>query len=419
MNLYRIALVSIGNEVLSGDTLNTNAAWIGRRCAAIGALVTEQRTVPDERAAIIEAVSALRTRADLVVTTGGLGPTHDDVTVAALCELFGDKLIVHEPTLEYLERKAALRGGEATERVRSQALVPSSAIVLPNTVGTAPGLLFRRSDGGDVLVLPGVPAEMRAIMEEHGLGWIARRIEEGGYDVFAERVLVTSGIPESDLADRLESLRTTLPPSVELAFLPAGGIVRLRLRASGRPDEVKETLEKVSEAFISKLGEAVISTSNERLVEVLHRLCVTNGKTLAVAESCTGGMLGAEITSVPGSSAYFVGGLICYADAVKVHFGGVRPETLAIYGAVSQQTVEELASYVRTAYSTDLSIAISGIAGPGGGTAEKPVGTVWIAVADADGVHARRYQFGTDRQANRRRACDAAILMAIERLRST
>lgn len=203
-----------------------------------------------------------------------------------------------------------------------------------------------------MIVLPGVPREMEHIMLESGLRWIAERIASGGYEIIAEHVFVTAGVPEADLADRLEPLRTQLPPTVELAFLPSASGVRIRVRARGRPDAVRLLLDQAVEPLRAALGSAIVSENNERLVEVLQRECIARGKTVAVAESCTGGMLGMEITSVPGSSAYFLGGLICYADAVKIHFGGVRPETIARYGAVSQQTVEELAAYIRAAYGS-------------------------------------------------------------------
>jgi|DewCreStandDraft_5_1066085.scaffolds.fasta_scaffold00115_83 nicotinamide-nucleotide amidase len=416
--LFRIALVSIGNEVLSGDTLNTNVRWLAEQCTALGAVIAEHRTISDDIAGIVETIAELRQRCELVITTGGLGPTHDDRTVAAMLELFADELVLHQPTLEHIERLVAERGRAMTERLRMQAMVPASATVLPNRVGSAPGLLFDRSDGAAVIVLPGVPREMEHIMLESGLRWIAERIASGGYEIIAEHVFVTAGVPEADLADRLEPLRTQLPPTVELAFLPSASGVRIRVRARGRPDAVRLLLDQAVEPLRAALGSAIVSENNERLVEVLQRECIARGKTVAVAESCTGGMLGMEITSVPGSSAYFLGGLICYADAVKIHFGGVRPETIARYGAVSQQTVEELAAYIRAAYGSDLAVAISGIAGPGGGTAEKPVGTVWIAVADGYKVVARQFQFGSDRHTVRARSCAAAMLMLLERLRT-
>ncbi len=418
MNHYRIAILSIGNEVLSGDTLNTNAAWIAARCTSLGALVVEQRTVPDNVATIVAALQQLRSCSDLVITTGGLGPTHDDCTVDALLSLFDDQRVVHEPTRARLEHYAAQRGREFNDRLRSQALVPSTATVLANPIGTAPGLYFERTDGASVMVLPGVPREMELIMEQSGIPLIRSAIERRGCPIIDERVFLTAGIPESDLAERLDPVRQNLPPEVELAFLPSAMVVRLRLRASGSPDQVRSLLNNAAAQIEPLLGRALITDQNERLVEVLQRECIRHGKTLAVAESCTGGMLGAEITSVPGSSAYFVGGVICYADAVKIYFGGVRPETLAQFGAVSRQTVEELSRYVRAAYSTDLGVAISGIAGPGGGSDDKPVGTVWIAVADERGVDAQRYTFGPDRQDNRVRACTAAMLMLLEHLRA-
>ncbi|GIV54637.1 MAG: CinA-like protein [Candidatus Kapaibacterium sp.] len=419
MNLYRITILSIGNEVLSGDTLNTNAAWLAARCVSLGALVVEQRTVPDHVPTIVEALADLRERCDMVITTGGLGPTHDDCTIAALIELFGDHLVLDEPTLAHLEQYAIERGRDPnSERLRSQALVPSTSQVLPNPLGTAPGLYFEPTTGAAVIVLPGVPREMKLIMEQSGFERIAAAMERRECDVVAERVLLTAGVPESELADRIEPIRRQLPSTVELAFLPSALSVRLRLRAVGKRAEVRRILDDAVSLLAPALGSAMLSDRDERLVDVLHRKCIAHGKTLAVAESCTGGMLGAEITSVPGSSSYFLGGLICYADAVKIHFGGVRPETLAQYGAVSQQTVEELARYVRAAYGSDIAVAISGIAGPSGGSDEKPVGTIWIALADERGVDARRFAFGTDRETNRVRACAAAMLMIIERLRA-
>lgn len=418
MKPYRVALVSIGNEVLSGDTLNTNAQWLAQQLTHQGALIVEQRAVGDAISTIIETIAELRTNTDLVITTGGLGPTHDDMTVAALCEYFHDELVPHQPTVDYLKQYASERGRAISDRLLHQAMVPASAQVLPNRVGTAPGLLFERTDGASVMVLPGVPREMEAIMLESGLPWLSRTIAAGNYDVVAERVLVTAGIPESDLADRIEPIRERLPQSVELAFLPSPFVVRLRLRAIAPPQEAERQLEAAVSLITSVLDSVLITDRDERLVEVLQRECIARNKTVAVAESCTGGMLGAEITSVSGSSAYFLGGLICYADAVKIHFGGVRPETLAMYGAVSQQTVEELACYLRAAYGSDLAVAISGIAGPGGGSEDKPVGTVWIAVADEMGTETQRFFFGNDRQTNRQRACQAAIVMLLTRLRA-
>ncbi len=416
--LFRIALVSIGNEVLSGDTLNTNARWIAHRCTALGALVIEQRTIADDIPTIVETLRELQKHSELVITTGGLGPTEDDRTVAALCELLGDTLVLDSPTLAAIERSLAERGRTMTERVRMQALVPSSAKVLPNRFGTAPGLLFDRSDGAAIVVLPGVPREMEQIMLESVLPWIELKLISGEFDVIAEHTFVTAGIPEADLADRLEPLRVQMPKSVELAWLPSAYGVRVRVRARGKPPEVRALLEETVLPLREALGDAIVSEKNERLVEVLHNECIARGKTLAVAESCTGGMLGMEITSVPGSSAYFRGGLICYSDDIKIHFGGVRPETLAQYGAVSRQTVEELVTSIRRAYDSDLAVAISGIAGPGGGTPEKPVGTVWIAVADGHRIDARRFQFGSDRQTVRTRSCAAAIQMLLELLRA-
>jgi nicotinamide-nucleotide amidase len=416
--LFRIALVSIGNEVLSGDTLNTNARWIAQQCTALGALVVEQRTIADDIPTIVETLRNLRTHSELVITTGGLGPTEDDRTVAALCKLLGDTLVLDSPTLAAIEHGLAERGRSMTERIRMQAMVPSSAKVLPNRIGSAPGLLFERSDGAAIVVLPGVPREMEQIMLESVLPWIEQKLATGEFDVIAEHTFVTAGIPESDLADRLEPLRVQMPKSIELAWLPSAFGVRVRVRAQGKPAEVRARLDEAVLPLRIALSDVIVSERNERLVEVLHRECIAQGKTLAVAESCTGGMLGMEITSVPGSSAYFLGGLICYSNDVKIHFGGVRPETLAQYGAVSRQTVEELATSVRSAYASDLAVAISGIAGPGGGTPEKPVGTVWIAVADSHRINARRFQFGSDRQTVRTRSCAGAILMLLELLRS-
>ncbi|MCX7929170.1 MAG: CinA family nicotinamide mononucleotide deamidase-related protein [Chlorobi bacterium] len=418
MNLFRIAIVTIGDEVLNGDTLNTNAQWLSSQCVRAGSIVVEQRTVADQPTSITAAIRELRQITNLVITTGGLGPTHDDHTVAAVADLFGDQLVLHQPTLEYLERCARERGRTMTERLRRQAMVPRSARVLPNTIGTAPGLLFERSDGAAVMVLPGVPLEMMAIMQTSGLPAIATAIETGGYDVVAERIIVTAGVPESELAERVEPLFEQLSDRIDVAFLPSDLTVRLRLRARGSPEQTHVLLDTAIEKIKTAIGSAFVSDRNEKLVEILQRECTQRSLTLAVAESCTGGMLGSEITSVPGSSAYFLGGLICYSDAVKIYFGGVHPETIALYGAVSRQTVEELSQYVRSAYGADLGVAISGIAGPGGGSPEKPVGTVWIAVADSQGVTARCFRFGENRATVRSRACAAALLMSLERVKS-
>lgn len=417
MKLYRVALLTIGDELLSGDTLNTNASWLAQRCSECGAMVVEQRTIPDQLDRIVDTLRQLRPQVELIILTGGLGPTHDDVTKQALCEVFGGTVRVDEPSLRAIERYLAERGRPMTDRQRGYALVPSSASALPNPVGLAPGLLFEQNDGASAIALPGVPREMQAIMEQSGLAWLQRAIEQGRYDVVRERILITAGVPESELADRIEPVRAQLPEGVELAFLPATQVVRLRLRSVGSPATAEQLLDRATALLEPLIADALVAVGTRSLVEVLQQRCIEQGKTLAVAESCTGGMLGAMITAVPGSSKYFLGGLICYSNEVKVRFGGVSPETLQQHGAVSQQTVEELARSVRASYGSNMAVAISGIAGPGGGTAEKPVGTVWIAVADDAGVVARCFHFGVDREMNRRRACDAAVLMLLERLR--
>ncbi len=404
------ALLSIGDELCIGQVVNTNAAWLAQRCSELGFRVVRHVVVGDEREPIVTELHTLWNMADLVVTTGGLGPTHDDVTAEALAAFIGEELREHPTVRQWLEEQAQRRGIPLSERVLRQALLPPSAVPLPNPVGQAPGIWIERH-GKALLALPGVPAEMKAIMEHSGIERLrAFRAQLGGHTI-RFYTLVTAGIAEAQLADLLGEPSQLLPEGVSLAFLPSFWGVRLRLSVEApTPEHAEQLLAEARQRIVQRIAPYVIGDGdNVTLSQAVGELLRQRGETLAVAESCTGGLLGATLTDIPGSSDYFLGGHIVYSNAAKTKFLDIPPALLQRVGAVSREVAELLARNVRTAFGATYGIGITGIAGPGGGTPEKPVGTVWIALATPESVEARRYLFGTDRAANRQRSVAAAL----------
>jgi nicotinamide-nucleotide amidase len=376
----KAALLSIGDELLVGQVVNTNATWLASKCTELGITVLTVSTVGDGIDMIVEEIRRLMTLADVVITTGGLGPTHDDLTDEAILALAG----------------------------------ASTVSPLPNNVGTAPGMLCER-EGAMVIAMPGVPIEMKRMAEEVVLPMLSERIEEDE-DVWQYRVVQTTAIGESKLAGVIGPVSDFLGTST-LAFLPNYHGVRLRVGARGASREVRQhELQRVIAEIKSRAGKYIYAEGETSLAETVGRLLKIRGETVAVAESCTGGLLGGAFTDVAGSSAWFEGGIISYSNAVKENELGVSHDVLQTHGAVSEEAARAMAEGVRHRLSSTWGIGITGVAGPDGGTEEKPVGTVWISVSGPRETMVRRFTFGTDRTSNRARSVGAALAMLWKQL---
>lgn len=413
-----VEIVTVGDELLLGRTVDTNAAWLGRRLAELGLRVARRVTVGDERGRIQEAVGGAVARADVVVVTGGLGPTPDDVTKEAVAERFGRRLRVDGALLEALRERFRRRGYvEMPESNRRQAEVPEGALVLRNRHGTAPGLVLE-AEGKAVILLPGVPQELEGLWDPQVEDYLRARFA-GRLAPVRHRLLRTTGISESVLADRVaEVLPGALGP-VTLAFLPDLTGVDLRLTVRGVPEaqEAEAHLDRVERLLEPVIGPYCYARDERDLVAVIGDLLRARAMTLAVAESCTGGLIAKRLTDRAGSSDYFVGGVIAYANDVKVRELGVEAAVLESVGAVSEEVARAMALGVRRRFGAGCSIAVTGIAGPGGGSAQKPVGTVWCAAAVGEAVTARHEWFPGDRDGVRARAAQAALALLWARLK--
>jgi nicotinamide-nucleotide amidase len=413
-----VELITIGTELLLGFTTDSNAATLGRALAAIGVRVVRRTTVGDEGAAIAAAVAEALERTKFVITTGGLGPTRDDATKRAVAALFDAPLILDESYLEQLRQRFERLGrGPMPESNRTQAEVPRGAIVLPNRFGTAPGL-WLEGGRGTVVLLPGPPKEMAGLLEQEVVPRLRERMAAAGGPARAtlSRTLRTTGIPESALADRIGEMEPELHPAT-LAYLPSVEGVDLRLTVWGRePEEARRLLERAAAKLRPALGANYYGEDGCDLAAVVLEACERRGLTLAIAESCTGGLLGQRITAIPGASRIFAGGVIAYADQVKTAALGVPAGLIAEHGAVSQPVAEAMAAGVAARFGTSAALAVTGIAGPTGGTPDKPVGTVWLAAHLEGRTEAVLRRFPGDRDEVRRRSAQAALDLLRRRL---
>jgi len=401
-------IITIGDELLLGQVVNTNAAWMAEHLHMAGIGVSRIVTVSDTGQEIVAALDEALTRADVVLMSGGLGPTSDDITKHTLCTYFDSRMVFHEPTFEQIKKFFDARGYKMTERNRRQAEVPEACTPIINHHGTAPGMLFEKN-GKTIISMPGVPFEMEAMMDAQLIPMLTAR---GNSKIVVHRTVLTQGGGESFLSDLIHEWEEALPANMKLAYLPQPGIVRLRLSAvGGDRRQLIDMIEKEIEALQKIIPDYIFGFENETLEEVVGRLLKKKGKSVCTAESCTGGYLSHLITSVPGSSDYYTGSVIAYSNKIKEHVLGVKKETLEAHGAVSEQTVIEMAAGIRDKFGTDYALAVSGVAGPEGGTAEKPVGTVWIALAHPGGVDAKKFLFGDHRGRNIRRSALAALNM--------
>lgn len=401
-------IITIGDEILIGQIVDTNAAYISRALNSVGVVVTERLSIGDDRDRIIEALDTSLSQCDMVITTGGLGPTKDDITKKTLAEYFNSELVCDKEVYAHVQKMLEERGIEFNELNQGQALVPACCTVLPNMKGTAPGMWFER-DGKVVVSLPGVPFEMEALMQEEVLPRLA---EHFSLKQIVHRTMITTGLAESMLAKRIEAWENALPPYIKLAYLPSPSQVRLRLSAyevDGR--KVGEEIDRLFSQLEKIIPQYVVGYQNESIYTSVHKMLLRKGLTLATAESCTGGAIAAHFTSQAGASGYFLCGVVSYSNEAKHNVLGVDMSDIERYGAVSRPVVEQMAEGARRISGADYAVATSGIAGPTGGTPDKPVGTVWMAVATPSGVRSQVKILGSAREQVIERATSTVVAM--------
>jgi nicotinamide-nucleotide amidase len=408
-SLVQIEIVTIGDELLLGFTVDTNAAYLARTLAEIGVEIVHRTTVGDDADRIAEAVRDGIQRTGAVITTGGLGPTSDDRTRPAIAKLFGRELVRDDAIVEQIRQRFwRMSSAKMPETNIVQAMVPVGARVLENRHGTAPSLMLEDEKGRWVIMLPGVPREMRGLTNDTVIPLLRERIGAAPIAIVS-RTVRTTGIGESALAERLGDLAKGVD-GLPLAFLPGWEGADLRLTSNALPvDAAVRALDQAERKLRESLGSLVYGGERDDLAELVLATCRTRGLTIATAESCTGGLLGARLTAIPGSSDVYVGGVIAYDNSVKTKLVGVRDVSLSEHGAVSEQVAREMAEGCARALGTQIGIGITGIAGPGGGTAEKPVGTVWIAVAGAGETRTLGRVYVGDREEIRLRATQASL----------
>ena len=394
--------------MLIGQVINTNASWIADELGKVGIQVKQVTAIGDNSLDINRALKDACLRNNIVILTGGLGPTKDDTTKSVLADYFKSGIVFHEPTFKHIQKLFKLRNYEVTKVNRQQAEIPEKCIPLPNINGTAPGMWFEEN-GRVIVSMPGVPFEMQPMLQKQVIPRLTEKFE---LPFIYHKTIMTHGLGESKLAERIQHIEDNLPGHIKLAYLPQPGIVRLRLSAIGKE---KNTLAGVirfhCKQIQDEIPELVFGFDDITLEEVVGKLLSERKQSLSTAESCTGGYIAHLITSVQGSSQYFIGSIISYANDVKIKDLHVSVTDIEKYGAVSQQVVEQMALGVRKKYGTDYSLATSGIAGPDGGTKEKPVGTIWISLASAKGVQSQLLHLGEHRGRNIRRTALAALNM--------
>ncbi len=397
INTVRAEVITIGDEILFGQITDTNTQWIGTELTNIGIRTVRKSSVGDQVDAILQVLHEAHQRADVIIITGGLGPTKDDITKKTLCTYFGVGMVRNEEALELVTSFFEKRGRAMTDLNRAQADLPANAVYIQNDWGTAPGMWFEH-DQRVYVSLPGVPFEMKHLMTNRILPKLAGHFQT---PIIKHKMIKTIGIGESFLAERIEAWEDALPSHIKLAYLPSFGMVKLRLTATGNDlTQLNRELDEQVAKVMPLIEKNVFGFDSDELETVVGQLLKEKNLTLGVAESCTGGYVSAQITKVPGSSAYFWGGIVSYSNAIKAGQLGVRPEMLEQFGAVSEETIRQMAEGVRKALGTSIGIATSGIAGPDGGTPDKPVGTVWIACATDQRTVTRLLKLGQYRDQN-------------------
>lgn len=404
-------IISIGDEILFGQTLDTNSHWISGALDEIGVQVNRKITIGDRREEILESLQQSEARADIILITGGLGPTNDDLTKPCLVEYFDTHLVRDEKVLKKIRHLFESRGREMSKMNEEQADLPASCIPVDNANGTAPGMWFE-PNGKIFVSMPGVPYEMKQMMTDTVIPKLKEHLDDG---TIHHRMIRTIGIPESQLATLIKDWEDALPAHIKLAYLPTMGTVKLRLTAKVSKEEDIDLLDKEMQGLIDKvmptIQKFVYGFDDEEIQEAIGRMLKDRNFTLAVAESCTGGFLSHKITSVSGSSSWFNGSFVPYSNSLKNEQLQVSNEILMEHGAVSEPVVLALAENVRKEFKTDVGVSISGVAGPSGGTPEKPVGTVWIGYSDKNRTVAKKFQLTKDRMINIQYSATAALNM--------
>ncbi len=403
-------IIAIGDEILIGQTVDTNSTFIASQLSALGVKIIQKKVVSDQAIAIVSALDAIDAATNLVFITGGLGPTKDDITKETLNDYFGGTLEYHPQVFEHITSLFKTFGKVPNASNKQQAYLPSVCQPIMNEMGTACGMHFTK---GEVhyFSLPGVPYETQHLVADKIVPWINANLKAG---TVVHKMLITQGVSESELAETMEEWENALPAYLHLAYLPSPGIVKLRLSSyDGVPADRTVEIAQQFEQLKNILGDVVFGGKGDALPEVVGELLIKQKATLSIAESCTGGCISHLLTSVAGSSAYFLGSAVTYANAVKTELLKVRSESIAKEGVVSKKVAEEMALGAQAKFKSTYAIATTGVAGPSGGTKEKPVGTVWIATAGPDGVRAKKYLFGKNRERN----IQKAALMALDLLR--
>ncbi|MCK9411991.1 MAG: competence/damage-inducible protein A [Prolixibacteraceae bacterium] len=401
-------IITIGDEILIGQIVDTNSAWMAQKLNDEGINVRQIISISDDPDHITETFIESARKVDLVIVTGGLGPTKDDKTKDTICDFFGTKLVANADVLENIEELLSKRGIALNRLNRDQALVPEGSHVFQNKLGTAPGLLLRKN-GCSFIFMPGVPYEMKYLMEFEVLPYLRNNFQT---TTILHRTVLTQGLPESMLAEKIADWEDALPGFIKLAYLPSPQGVRLRLSARGMEQALMEAEVASQITGLQKLiAPNIYGYNDESPAESIGKLLTEKGWTVSTAESCTGGAIAKLFTENPGSSDYFKGSVVAYSNEIKKDILGVKEELLNQHGAVSREVVESMALNGCRVMKTDFAIATSGIAGPGGGTEEKPVGTVWIAVAFRDQVVSQLFNFGNDRERNITRTSQNSLFM--------
>ncbi len=388
-------IITIGDEILIGQIIDTNSSWLGQELSKLGISVIHRTSVGDNKKDIIDSLIAAKNRADIIILTGGLGPTKDDITKNTLGEYFNSKLILNEKVFEWVSKIFSNRKLPMIDTNKNQAMVPENCEVLFNKSGTAPGMWFD-VDQKIFISMPGVPFEMKNIFTEEVIPKLNQKFS---FPIIIHRTIQTTSIGESFLAKKIEPWENDLPTHIKLAYLPSVGQVRLRLSVYG-DDKIKliTELKTIISRLYEIVGEYIFGEEDDTLQKVVGDILKEKKQTLATAESCTGGYISHLSSSVPGSSSYYIGSIISYANEIKIHELNVDEEIFKNVGAVSEECVKKMADGIREKYNTDYAIATSGIAGPDGGTIDKPVGTVWIAVSSKNKTTTRLYNMGDNRE---------------------
>jgi nicotinamide-nucleotide amidase len=388
-------IITIGDELLIGQVIDTNSAWLGQQLSLLGISLYQRTACGDSKEQILSCLKDAENRSDIIIITGGLGPTKDDITKKTMCEYFNTTLVVDEKVLEWVTRIFRMRKMEMLETNLQQAMIPANSKTLWNRSGTAPGMWFDINNK-IFISLPGVPFEMKTIFEEEAIPLIKNKFT---LPFIYHRTLQTCSIGESYLAEKIIDIEETLPQHIKLAYLPSVGAVRLRLSAHGNNEsEVMNDVAVIVNKMYERIGEYIYGENNDSLSEVVGKLLTNKNKTMATAESCTGGFIAHQITSIPGSSKYFTGSIVSYDNKIKQQELNVSNTILNNEGAVSEACVKQMATKILSKFNVDYAIATSGIAGPDGGSEEKPVGTVWIAVASRNEIITKKFNMGDNRE---------------------